>query len=362
MQSEGEVYLWKQDELVRRLSEQEFTEFADTFGVSEWGNFEAGTNHLRIDPEMGGWAAGLEDLVQISLNKLRAARLKRPQPPVDDMIVASHNGLAMSAFVSAYRVFLSVDSLLADKFLSAAQSVASGVKELLWKDGILYRAGTSTQCGETRGLLEDYAYVARGLLDLYQNDFNIEHLDWALELTESITQQFGGVGKTFSHAPLESALLPPFTDFVDHGELPNAMAVCIENLLKLHGMTESNSYLKDAESMLLAVGDAAVKSAASHSQYLTALDLYMDSQVVTVLTDDQSQASEFLKLLGQNYVPQAIVVCSSGNSDHPSVLSNKALGVSVLGSESDVEYSGGFTDTDLQSALEALMTPSELRL
>lgn len=144
--SEGTHYLWKHDELIRRLSPQEFEAFADTFGVTEWGNFEDGSNHLRLEQTEGckgedTWHSRYDDAVQAAMGKLRAAREKRELPPADDKVVAAWNGLVITAFAKAYRVFLASDEDSAGQYLKAAQTAASKIKANLWRDGKLYRVG-----------------------------------------------------------------------------------------------------------------------------------------------------------------------------------------------------------------------------
>ena len=86
--------------------------------------------------------------------------------------------------------------------------------------------------------------MVKALLDLYQVDFDDSWLNWAHELQASIQEQFVGNGKTYAHAPLQTALLPPFQDFTDHGELPGALSVCISNLLTLNALTGNEADLK----------------------------------------------------------------------------------------------------------------------
>eukprot|EP00657_Telonema_sp_P-1_P007088 TRINITY_DN2669_c0_g2_i1.p1 TRINITY_DN2669_c0_g2~~TRINITY_DN2669_c0_g2_i1.p1 ORF type:complete len:611 (+),score=113.16 TRINITY_DN2669_c0_g2_i1:144-1976(+) len=335
--SEGSYYLWKYDDLVRRLSEDEFKLFAETFGVTEWGNFENGSNHLRVDTSVsGGWEAREQELVQLSITKLKAARQKREVPAADDKVVAAWNGLAISALAKAHEIFLSIDHTAALKYLTAAQTTAREIKTMLWRQGLLYRVGSTdpAHSSHTGGLLEDYAYLVQGLLALYQQDWDAEWLVWVDQLQDAIDQQFGGLGKCYSHAPLHSALLPPFQDFSDHGELPSPMSVCISNLLTLNALNGSEPQLKAAERLLLAVGDSAVKSATTHSQYLSALDLYMDSQVVTIVSegDLQEEAGDMFKAMGTRYLPQAIICASTQERKchHPAVLHDRPLGICAV--------------------------------
>merc|ERR1712166_1532593 len=226
--AEGGFYLWKYDELIRRLSEQEFEAFQNVFGITEWGNFEDGANHLRMDRE-AGWGLRADANIGRALTKLKAAREKRETPPVDDKIVVGYNGLVISALAKAYRVMLSVDEPAALKYLEAAQTAAAQLRQNQFRDGVLWRIGSAdpSRQSSTPGMLEDYSYTVQAMIDLYQNDFNPAWLEWAVQLQGLMQQEFGGIGKALSHAPLKHSLLPPFQDFGDHGDLPNPLALSI---------------------------------------------------------------------------------------------------------------------------------------
>ena len=372
--AEGGFYLWKYDELIRRLSEQEFEAFQNVFGITEWGNFEDGANHLRMDRE-AGWGLRADANIGRALTKLKAAREKRETPPVDDKIVVGYNGLVISALAKAYRVMLSVDEPAALTYLEAAQTAAAQLKQNQFRDGVLWRIGSAdpSRQSSTPGMLEDYSYTVQAMIDLYQNDFNPAWLEWAVQLQGLMQQEFGGIGKALSHAPLKHSLLPPFQDFGDHGDLPNPLALSISTGLILSALTGDETHLKNAENLLLAVGDAAIKCAPSHSQYLTALDLYMDSQIATIVTpgDVQEGARAALAAMGTQFLPH-VVVCAASEaqkSQQPSaVLHDKdlidcAATIHVLGSENNLEFSGALvTDADIDSAMSALQNPSELKL
>ena len=124
-----------------------------------------------------------------------------------------------------------------------------------------------------------------------------------------------------------------------------------------------------AERLLLAVGDAAVKNAATHSQYLQALDLYMDSQILTISAPNNvaEEAKEFLRVFGSHYMPQAVL--AAGQQAQSIVtgagvqLESGRPNVCVLGSDSDVEHTGAISDeADIRVAIEALSCPTELQL
>lgn len=101
--SEGSFYTWRYDELRRRLSHEELESFSKAFGLTEWGNFENGTNHLKLEGEEG-WATRADASVYAAMCQLRIHRDKRVQPQADDKLVAGWNGLAIHALAMGHRV------------------------------------------------------------------------------------------------------------------------------------------------------------------------------------------------------------------------------------------------------------------
>src|SRR5262249_10147750 len=94
---EGEVYILSWGELAQALSEEEFSLLQKIFPITEAGNFEHGKNifHLRNFADRGLWA-GIEGVaLKRKLLELRAARTR---PHRDEKILASWNGLTLSAF------------------------------------------------------------------------------------------------------------------------------------------------------------------------------------------------------------------------------------------------------------------------
>merc|ERR1712159_847780 len=147
---------------------------------------------------------------------------------------------------------------------------------------------------DNEGMLEDYAFAVQGLLALYQEDFNPEWYELAQRIQASQETHFSGLGKRFSLSPLEDSPLPPRQDFFDGADLPSAQSTAITNLLTLNALLQTSSdpaegdaaskVLRQAEQLLLSVGDNVVKSPVVHAQYLMALDQYMDSQSVILVT------------------------------------------------------------------------------
>ncbi|MDZ7661635.1 thioredoxin domain-containing protein [Thiohalophilus sp.] len=165
---EGGYYLWREAELEQLLSDAEFDVARRVWGVSGPPELEHG-HHLRIASSVETVADArqqpveqIEQILARSRAKLLQQRRQRTLP-ADTKQIAAWNGLALSAFVAGARE---------DHGLKQAAVALQGfIIDQLWDGSQLKRAhGEQQQLGRVG--LEDYAYVAQGLLDYarYRND------------------------------------------------------------------------------------------------------------------------------------------------------------------------------------------------
>ena len=111
---EGTFYVWNPNQLMRVLGADDGAWAAQLLGVTGPGTFERGfsTLQLRIDPDdLARWES--------VRTKLLEARADRTRPARDDKVVASWNGLAITALAEAAVLLDEPD--FADAAVSAAQ-------------------------------------------------------------------------------------------------------------------------------------------------------------------------------------------------------------------------------------------------
>lgn len=116
---------------------------------------------------------------------------ERPRPNLDDKIVTSWNGLAISSLSRAAAILESFALEKANKYRENAVQAAAFIRKNLYdeKTGALkrvYRGGP----GETTGFADDYAYLIHGLIHLYEATFDVSHLRWASELQKKQIDSF----------------------------------------------------------------------------------------------------------------------------------------------------------------------------
>jgi hypothetical protein len=236
---EGKFYVWSEAEILQILGPGEEAElFLRHYGVSAAGNFE-GQNILhedRCDEDTVGRLAPARA-------KLARARALRIAPLRDDKILAAWNGLAISALAMAGWVTGE------QRFLEAARRAATFVTEHLRdpKTGLLARSFREGRLG-TLGFLSDYAFVAAGLLDLFEHTSEPHWFDEAERLCEETERLFADPehGGWFSSSPEHEQLLAREKPSYDGAE-PSGGSVAMLNVARLATLTDDPRWRQVAE-------------------------------------------------------------------------------------------------------------------
>ncbi len=196
---EGRFYLWTAEEIRRALDNRDdYRVFAHHFQVREEGNFvrEAtgsltGQNILYAPRTVESTARDLglsTDEVQAALERARGRLLEirghRVRPHLDDKVLTDWNGLMIAALARAYRAV--GDSRL----LVAARGAADFIlRTMIAGDGRLYHRYRDGEVA-VPGLLDDYAFLIWGLLELYQSTFEEQYLEQAHQLSGEMLTLF----------------------------------------------------------------------------------------------------------------------------------------------------------------------------
>jgi uncharacterized protein len=322
---EGFFFTWTPLELSEILGAERAAIIASFYGVSQTGNFEGRSIAHRSRP-LAQVAASLklseerlQEIVEQARELLYQARQRRPLPIRDEKILASWNGLAISAFA---RAGLILDDPGA---LDQAKMTARFVMESMVADG---RLAHSHQEGEAKGegFLDDYACCIAGLIDLFEATGEACWLERSLELTAVVQSDFrdaasGGYFMTGSRHEELIAREKPAHD----GAVPSGNSVMILNLLRLHALTGQPVYQVEAEQALEAFAGALSSAPTSLSEMLLALDFQLDApkQIVIVAPAGNRQAAQgLLEQLSSIFLPNRVLatVCEGEELERASLL------------------------------------------
>jgi uncharacterized protein YyaL (SSP411 family) len=309
---EGKFYVWTWEEIEKTIGDDKKSDiFCRYYGVEHEGNWEQGNNVLHVALTVEQTAkpfhkpeSEIRAILDEGRAKLFAARAKRIRPHRDEKILTAWNGLMISALARASQ------ALDEPKYLTAAQRAARYVLANRMKDGRLMRTET------VPAMVEDYAFFANGLVDLYETDFDPQWLLKAIELSDSMLKLFydpkeGGFFQTDGQDA--SVLVRSKEDYDGAEPTGNSMATLL--LLRLAQYTDRAQYRDAAEKTLRLFGDHLHKAPQVVPQMLCALDSQLNKtkQIVIAGKSDGKDTCRMLLAIHESYLPNAIVILADGS-------------------------------------------------
>ncbi len=291
---EGAYYVWTRDEVKAVLGDgPDASAFMNVYGLAGEPNFEARRYVLTEPRGRDEQARALEttpEALEAQLAPLRArllaAREKRPAPLRDDKVLTAWNGLMIAAYADGYRV------LRKDEYRRAAESAADFVlTRLRTADGRLlrtYRAGHA----KLGAYLEDYAFLAHGLLQLHAATGDARWLREARALADRMIADFEDRedGGFFFTADGHESLLARPKDPFDNA-MPSGNTVAILDLLALHKLTGETSYRDHAGRALEAFATPMARLPYAMPMMLVGLERYLDGSPDAGRTDPAPAAA-----------------------------------------------------------------------
>lgn len=307
---EGLFYTWKLDEVRNILGEKESGLFCEYYGISAMGNFE-GRNILHIPVRLEEFAekksipaAELETLFAMQREVLWKVRERRVHPFKDDKILTSWNGLMIFALAEA-------GAALDDKnYLNAAVRAAEFIRKHLWRPGQLLRRWRDGEALYDANI-EDYAFMIKGLLSLFETGQGVEWLEWAVEMTDILKKSFKAEeGAFYQTDGQDPNILLRKCQFSDGAE-PSGNAIHCENLLRLYQLSSDRNYLEQAEDILTAVEHYINNYSPGYCYHLLNLIRYYDKHAITAvvsLNEEEEHKEDILKLFYHRFMPHRTIV------------------------------------------------------
>jgi uncharacterized protein len=244
---EGAFYVWREQEIDAALGGAA-ARFKTAYDVTAGGNWEGRTVLRRLAP-LG--SAEEEAELAAARASLFALREKRPKPGRDDKVLADWNGLMVAALARASAVFGEPE------WLEIARAAFDFVStRLRGRDGRLLHAWREGRPG-ARGLLDDYASMARAALTLFEASGGPADLDAARALTSEALDLFGdGAGGVYLTAK-DAADVPGARPRHAHdGATPSGVGLLAEVFARLWHMTDEARWREAAEGLICAFSGA----------------------------------------------------------------------------------------------------------
>jgi uncharacterized protein YyaL (SSP411 family) len=276
---EGKYYLFTPEEISQALEKPDAELFCRRFDITERGNFE-GKNipNLIANPDFKEESEQIKTLCE----KLRAYREKRARLHKDDKILTSWNALAITAFAKAARQFDKPEyldaALKAERFITDRLTDKNGRLFVRWRDGETAHAGQ----------LDDYAFYALALLEIYKNNFDAKYLKKAVFISEKMLELFFDEenGGFFMYAKDAEQLITRPKELYD-GAMPSGNSAAAEVLINLFKLTTNEKWRRARDKHLKFLFEQAKDYPAGHGFFMLALTgaLYPAKELICVLPD-----------------------------------------------------------------------------
>jgi uncharacterized protein len=314
---EGKFYCWTRQELSELLSPEEFNVAARYFGVTEKGNF-VDHSHPRplqhqnvlsiVQPKMSETD---KPLLASAKQKMLRQRATRVRPHLDDKVLASWNGLMLGAVARACAV------LGDQKYRAAAEKNLQFVRSRLWdeKTKTLYHRWRDGERDNVQ-LLEGYAFLLSGVIELYEATLAPPHLEFAIALAEQMMARFydpenGGFWQ--SAAGAKDLILRVKEDY--DGAEPSGNSVAMMALLKVGHITDRGEFTTAAEKTLRLFSQRLSQTPEAVPYMLNAFDFTLEPPKRAAIAGDPGEGDtrKLIHAVHSVYQPNKVVLGTHGS-------------------------------------------------
>jgi len=311
---EGKFYVWDRDAVKALLTGEEYREIAAHYGLDQPPNFENRHWHLRVVLPFQN-----EILLKQAKRKLFLEREKRIRPGRDEKILVSWNALAIRGMARAGRVFGRTD------WIASVRRALQFIRSKMWRDGRLlatYKDGRA----HLNAYLDDYAFLVCALLELLQEKFSLEDLQFAGELAAVLVDQFEdreNGGFFFTARDHESLIHRPKPGH--DNATPSGNAAAAWGLGRLAALTGEERYTRAAERTLELFYPVMRAPPAGFGGMAIALDEQLAPPRTLILRGKREALLSWQSDLARQFFPDAMVVAiPDGMAGLPSLLDKPA--------------------------------------
>jgi uncharacterized protein YyaL (SSP411 family) len=315
---EGKYYLWSIEEVREALGGERAQMYCGVYDITEKGNYE-GRNipHLKRPLEQYAETAGislvkLETELENARKELLNRREKRIRPFRDEKVLTAWNGLMIAALARGSNAGAN------ERFLSSAEKAAAFVMgRSRNSSGRLFR---SWHLGEASvpAFLEDYAFLAWGLIELYEATGKSGYLNDALRLTVEMVRLFrddehGGFYDTGSDA--EEVLIRMKGSYDD--VVPSGNSVAALNLVKLGKILRDDAMIREGERTLRAFKLNIEQQPSAYPYMLNSFDYFLgpDVEITIARSDKDDDFIAMLQVISQKFIPNLVLRFVEGDED-----------------------------------------------
>jgi uncharacterized protein len=336
---EGKFFLWGAQDIRQLLDPHDANLFMAYYDVTPRGNFE-GKNILHVPRPIDEIATEaqlsvgeVQASLKLSHKVLFKTREMRVKPARDEKVLTAWNGLMLRSFAEAGRYLDRPDYLQV-----AVNNATFLLNKLRAENGRLLRTYKDGRA-RLNGYLEDYVFLADGLLALYEATFETRWFVEARKLLDEAIALFASdqQGGFFDTGNDHEALVSRPRDIMDNAT-PAGNSIAAEVLLKLTAFTGEQSYRQRADEYLQAIAEIAVQHPQSFGQVLCSLD-FATSPVKEIAiighgnlepgNPKDADTRILVEGINNHYLPNSVLACSgvdeAANAEAIALLADRPL-------------------------------------
>jgi hypothetical protein len=326
---EGKYYVWRPDEFTAAVERAgaDPAVWMPRFGVTARGNFDDPHGHIppgtSILHEAEPLPEDLDTLEERGLVRaqLAAVRAERVRPGLDDKVLVSWNGLMLGALAEAGAALDEPGWIRAARhtaeFLSSA---LAGIDD----DGqpLLWHRWTPQHGAGVPAFGEDVAFLAQGLLALYEAEHDPRWLSWAQQLAADADARFRdpGDGTYFTTASDGERLIARPRELLDNAT-PATSSVMIDVHLRLAALTGDQAHADKAEQTMAALAGAAPRIPLAFGELLRAIERFLGASTeVAIVGPDNASRDALVSAYRDTWRPSAVLAVGAPDDDAPVAL------------------------------------------
>ena len=331
---EGKYYVWRPDEFAAAVERAgaDPSVWMDRFGVTVRGNFNDPHGHIPPGTSILYEAEPLPDDLETMQERalvraqLAAARAERVRPGLDDKVLVSWNGLAIGALAEAGAALGEPAWTMAAR--GTAEFLASA---LVGEDGgrpVLWHRWTPDHGAGIHAFAEDVAYLAQGLLVLYEADHDPRWLHWAQQLAADADARFRDPadGTYFTTPDDGEQLIARPRELLDNAT-PATSSVMTDVHLRLAALTGDPTHTERAEQTLATLAGALQQMPLGFGELLRSLERLLGAQTeVAIVGPEGADRDALVDVYHAQWRPSAVLaVGAPGRAAPVALLENRPL-------------------------------------
>jgi uncharacterized protein YyaL (SSP411 family)/aryl-alcohol dehydrogenase-like predicted oxidoreductase len=329
---EGKFFVWTPEEVAQAVGDTEDARrFSACYDITAQGNWEHKSIPNRMRPletvarELHVTVQELNETMHRVRPRLYEVRKQRVPPGLDDKIITAWNGMMISAMAEAGRVLGRSD------YVTAARRAADFLlRTHRTEDQRLLRTSRNGRA-HLEAVLEDYAWLGEGLVDLYESTGDERYLDEARRFAERLLHSFQDTehGGFFTTAKEHETLIVRAREGAD-GATPSGNAVAAMFMARLSFHLDRADFREVATAAVRAYGKQLTRYPRGFAKTLAVIDFLTEGPVEIALVGapEDPAFTAIEDAVRGPYLPNRILAVSHGHSEnhaHPLLVGKQSV-------------------------------------